>query len=261
MNITVLGMGYVGTVMSAILADEGHIVWGVDINREKISFLKKGILPFTEPKLNTILNNVIKNKTLLPTIDLDKALFNSEVIFICVGTPNNDNGDLNLSYLKETFKNISHYYENNFSNKKVNIIIRSTIRPGTIKKLIIKYSNLNNQYHIFMNPEFLREGSAVDDFYNIDVIVGCINKKPNQIFMIWPEFLDDQGKVITTKESRVPSSGKAQMWIVNQEMTKYHQGRIYIGLEGFFMEGGTRVAQCQVTEIVGLKEPDNIKKK
>mgnify|MGYP001181786182 CR=1 FL=1 len=87
------------------------------------------------------------------------------------------------------------------------------------------------------------------------------NQKPNQIFMIWPEFLDDQGKVITTKESRVPSSGKAQMWIVNQEMTKYHQGRIYIGLEGFFMEGGTRVAQCQVTEIVGLKEPDNIKKK
>lgn len=92
-----------------------------------------------------------------------------------------------------------------------------------------------------------RQGYRSDFWYEHD------NQKPNQIFMIWPEFIDQQGNIVTRTDQPVSTSGRAQMWIVNNEMREFHQMRIRIGLEGFFMEGGRRVAICHVTEIIGLK--------
>jgi hypothetical protein len=91
------------------------------------------------------------------------------------------------------------------------------------------------------------QGYRSDFWYEVE------DQELNQLFQIWPEFLDDQRKVITSKMNSVPSSGKAQLWIINHNMIEFQRRRIFKGLKGFFMEGGNRVAECQVTDIVGLR--------
>ena len=178
MKITIIGTGYVGLVSGACLAEIGHNVVCVDLDREKIENLKKGIVPFYEPGLDKLVKNNIKDKKLFFETDLAEALPQSEIIFIAVGTPAAENGEADLSYVEKAAEEIGKNLK-----KYAVIAIKSTVPPktcGKIKNLISKY--YDGQFDIISNPEFLREGSAVEDFMKPDrIIIGAENEKAKNI--------------------------------------------------------------------------------
>ena len=174
MKISIFGMGYVGCVTAACLVKQGHNIIGVDTNESKIKRINNGLWPVYEPGLDDLNNlNTIKNK-LYVTKDEKLALGKSEVTLVCVGTPGSVDGKVELKYIKNVLKQIFEYFKNN--NKRHLILIRSTIAPGTTRKLISD----NSKDHTFDNltfgylPEFLREGSSISDFFSPSLkIIGC----------------------------------------------------------------------------------------
>lgn len=167
MNITVVGAGYVGLVTGTCLAELGNEIMCVDIDKEKIAKLKKGISPIFEPGLEELIKRNIKGKRLFFEVSLNKALKNSAIVFIAVGTPSKKNGEVDLRYVeavaKEIGKNMDHY---------LIVVNKSTVPIGTgdfVSKIIGKY--YKSSFDVVSNPEFLREGSAVLDFMNPDRIV------------------------------------------------------------------------------------------
>lgn len=171
MHIAVIGTGYVGLVSGAGLADFGMMVTCVDIDEEKIKKLKKGEIPFYEPGLEALVKKNLKAGRLEFTTDLAKAVKNSLVIFICVGTPPLPDGSADLSQIKEVALSLAEVID----DYKV-IVTKSTVPVGTnrwIKELIDKNKRNEAAIDIISNPEFLREGNAVEDFMHPDrVIIG-----------------------------------------------------------------------------------------
>jgi len=165
-KVTVLGVGYVGLVTAACLSDIGHQVTGVDIDKNRIDNLKKGIIPIYEPGLD---ERVKRNfgKSLSFSVEVDKAVAESEIVFIAVGTPSLADGSVNLDYVKgaaETIGKAMNGYEV--------IVNKSTVPIGTgdmVANIIKKY--YSGDFEVVSNPEFLREGQAVSDFMNPDRIV------------------------------------------------------------------------------------------
>lgn len=178
MNITVVGTGYVGLVTGVGLSDHGHKVTCIDIDKEKINKLKKGISPIYEPGLDELMEKNIKAGRLFFSADLAFAMEDSEVIFIGVGTPQGEGGAADLSYVyavaREIGKNINKYSV---------IINKSTVPVGTAKKVaaIIK-ENYSGDFDVVSNPEFLREGVAVADVMNPDrIVIGVESEKARAI--------------------------------------------------------------------------------
>lgn len=171
MHIAVIGTGYVGLVSGAGLADFGMMVTCVDIDEGKIKKLKKGEIPFYEPGLEALVKKNLKAGRLEFTTDLAKAVKNSLVIFICVGTPPLPDGSADLSQIKEVALSLAEVID----DYKV-IVTKSTVPVGTnrwIKELIDKNKRNEAAIDIISNPEFLREGNAVEDFMHPDrVIIG-----------------------------------------------------------------------------------------
>ncbi len=171
MHIAVIGTGYVGLVSGAGLADFGLTVTCVDKDKEKIEILKKGIVPFYEPGLEDLVKKNLKAGRLRFTHKLEEAVKNSLVIFICVGTPSNFDGSADLSQIKEVALSLAEIID----DYKV-IVTKSTVPIGTnrwIKSLIDTYKKVQVEVDVISNPEFLREGSAVEDFMHPDrVIIG-----------------------------------------------------------------------------------------
>lgn len=171
MHIAVIGTGYVGLVSGAGLADFGMKVTCVDIDEEKIRLLKKGQIPFYEPGLDELVRKNLKAGRLEFTTDFAKAVRNSLVIFICVGTPSLPDGSADLSQIKEVALKLAETID----DYKV-IVTKSTVPVGTnrwIKELIDKNKKTSASVDIISNPEFLREGNAVEDFMHPDrVIIG-----------------------------------------------------------------------------------------
>ena len=171
MHIAVIGTGYVGLVSGAGLADFGMKVTCVDIDEEKIKKLKKGQIPFYEPGLEELVRKNLKAGRLDFTTDFTKAVKNSLVIFICVGTPSLPDGSADLSQIKEVALKLAETID----DYKV-IVTKSTVPVGTnrwIKELIDKNKKVDASVDIISNPEFLREGNAVKDFMHPDrVIIG-----------------------------------------------------------------------------------------
>ncbi len=171
MHIAVIGTGYVGLVSGAGLADFGMKVTCVDIDEEKIKKLKKGQIPFYEPGLEELVRKNLKAGRLDFTTDFTKAVKNSLVIFICVGTPSLPDGSADLSQIKEVALKLAETID----DYKV-IVTKSTVPVGTnrwIKELIDKNKKVDASVDIISNPEFLREGNAVEDFMHPDrVIIG-----------------------------------------------------------------------------------------
>ncbi len=171
MHIAVIGTGYVGLVSGAGLADFGMKVTCVDIDEEKIRKLKKGQIPFYEPGLEDLVKRNLKAGRLDFTTDFAKAVRNSLVIFICVGTPPLPDGSADLSQIKDVALKLAETID----DYKV-IVTKSTVPVGTnrwIKELIDKNKKVDASVDIISNPEFLREGNAVDDFMHPDrVIIG-----------------------------------------------------------------------------------------
>ncbi|MCZ7401463.1 MAG: UDP-glucose/GDP-mannose dehydrogenase family protein [Candidatus Methanoperedens sp.] len=184
MKISVIGTGYVGTVSAACFAELGHEVICVDIEPLKIDMLNRGVPPIYEDGLSELLEKHV-GKNLSATSDYDFAINNSEVSFICVGTPSNQDGKIDLAIVKAASASIGK----SLRKKKGYhvIVVKSTVVPETTEKGVLPI--IENQsgkklgeFGIAMNPEFLREGKAVHDFMHPDkIVVGSLDKRSGDI--------------------------------------------------------------------------------
>jgi len=175
MNISIFGLGYVGTVCAGCLVSEGHTVTGVDVNASKVAAMNTGEASIVEPKVPQLLASGHQQKRLSATTSADEAVRSTDISLVCVGTPSQANGDLDLTYMKRVCEEIGEALRNKTSRHLV--VFRSTMLPGTCEDLLIpilaKHSGkkVAAGFDICYNPEFLREGSSVYDFYNPPKIV------------------------------------------------------------------------------------------
>ena len=202
MKIAIIGTGYVGLVSGVCFAEFGFDVTCVDKDRSKIQALKQGEVPIYEPGLETILKRNTEAKRLFFTSDLNKAVKNSDVVFIAVGTPSRrGDGHADLSFVYGVSKEISCSIEG-----YTLIVTKSTVPVGTgkkVKEIIIK-NNPNAEFDIVSNPEFLREGSAIEDFMRPDrVVVGLETERAKKIMatLYRPLFLLETPIIFTSLES------------------------------------------------------------
>lgn len=180
MKIAIIGTGYVGLVSGVCFAALGHKVVCIDRDAEKISRLKKGLIPIYEPGLAELLQTVTKNKKISFSDDLASAINDGQAIFIAVGTPQNpQDGSADLSFVFAVAREIAE----NISDHKI-IITKSTVPVGTGAKIaaIIKKHNPSLSFSVASNPEFLREGAAIDDFMKPDrVVIGTADEQAKKI--------------------------------------------------------------------------------
>tara|TARA_B100001057_G_scaffold325479_1_gene325689 strand:+ start:219 stop:1517 length:1299 start_codon:yes stop_codon:yes gene_type:complete len=180
MKLCMIGTGYVGLVSGVCFADLGNNVICVDKDTNKIDLLTKGKIPIYEPGLTELVNKNYKNKRLRFSTDLKKSIKDSDIIFICVGTPTKKNGSsADLSQIFKVAKEIS------LSINKFKIIVTKSTVPVTtgdqIEK-ILKKKNSSKKFSVVSNPEFLREGEAIRDFtYPDRIVVGSNDKKSNRL--------------------------------------------------------------------------------
>jgi UDPglucose 6-dehydrogenase len=206
MKITVIGTGYVGLVAGACLADMGNDVICIDNNEEKIKQLENGIIPIYEPGLEELVkSNVLENRLAFST-DIENAVRVSQVCFIAVGTPQGEDGSADLQYVFNVAKSIALA----MNGYKV-IVDKSTVPVGTAEKvteLIKKYTP--HPFDVVSNPEFLKQGNAVDDFLHPDrVIIGSNSDNATKIMQeIYAPFFRTGNRVIV-------------MDVKSAEMTKY----------------------------------------
>ena len=206
MRMTVIGTGYVGLVAGACLADMGNNVVCVDNNAAKIRDLQNGIIPIYEPGLEELVKSNSKEKRLEFSTDLAEAVKRSEVCFIAVGTPQGDDGSCDLQYVLNVAKEIAQA----MNGYKV-IVDKSTVPVGTADKvaeLVRQYTD--HEFDIVSNPEFLKQGNAVDDFLYPDrVVIGSNSSRATLIMQeIYPPFFRTGNKIIV-------------MDVKSAEMTKY----------------------------------------
>jgi GDP-mannose 6-dehydrogenase len=170
MKISVFGMGYVGSVTAACLADQRHEVIGVDVNPAKVGLINSGQTPVIEPKLGDLLREAVADKRLRATTDSAEAVAASELSLVCVGTPSMRSGRLDLGGVEK----VSEEMGRALKAKKTfhTIAMRSTILPGTIDTLVIPAleresgKKAGTGFAVCYNPEFMREGTAVADYYS-----------------------------------------------------------------------------------------------
>ena len=202
MKVTIVGTGYVGLVSGTCFAEFGVNVTCVDKDLKKINDLRNGIIPIYEPGLEELVKKNINQKRLSFETDLKKSLKNTSAVFIAVGTPSRKtDGHADLSYVfnvaKEIGKSLSEYAV---------IVNKSTVPVGTGKKVhdIIKKINPKLNFDVASNPEFLREGSAINDFMRPDrVVIGCKSEKAKNILkeLYRPLYLLETPIIFTQRET------------------------------------------------------------
>ncbi len=170
MKISIFGMGYVGAVSAGCLANDGHEVIGVDPNQTKVDLINNGQTPIVEKDIGEMVALGVRNKLLRATIDVQEAVFGSDVSLICVGTPSQLNGNLDLSFVRRVCEEIGSAIGAKTGFHVV--VARSTMLPGSMRSVVIptleQYSGktAGKDFGVCNNPEFLREGTAVYDYYN-----------------------------------------------------------------------------------------------
>lgn len=170
MNVSVFGLGYVGSVSAASFAADGHTVIGVDVNPDKVASLNEGRSPIVEKGLDELIRDNTANGTLRATTSTCDAVENSELSLICVGTPSRRNGSLDLSYLERVCEQIGEALRGKEAYHVV--VVRSTVLPGTTHDVVIPAlertsgKTYGSGFGVAVNPEFLREGTALHDFRN-----------------------------------------------------------------------------------------------
>jgi GDP-mannose 6-dehydrogenase len=170
MRLSIFGLGYVGCVSAACFANDGHEVIGVDVNQLKVEIINSGRSPIVEPGVEELIENAVREGRLRATSDVKEAVHSSDISLVCVGTPGNHNGSLDLTYVKRACQQIGEALE---SKGRYHIVaLRSTMLPGTIENTLTPilevYSGkrAGRDFGVAVNPEFLREGSSIQDFAN-----------------------------------------------------------------------------------------------
>ena len=212
MRICMIGTGYVGLVTGACLAENGNDVWCVDVDEEKIARLQAGSIPIYEPRLEEIVRRNVDQGRLRFTTDLKEGVANGLFIFIAVGTPPKDDGSAYLNFVYEVAREIGQAME---SYRLV--VMKSTVPVGTtarVKEIIAgeleKRNRTDLEFDVSFSPEFLKEGSAVEDFMKPDrIVVGTENCRT-------AEFLKELFAPFTMRENRVLC-----MSVASAELTKY----------------------------------------
>jgi GDP-mannose 6-dehydrogenase len=208
MRINIYGMGYVGCVSAACLANLGHNVTGIDVDDVKLNMLKEGLSPVIEPGLQDAIQQALASKHLQTTADyIDLA----DASMICVGTPSNDNGSLRLDHVLNVTEQIGDYLRD--INIYHVVVVRSTVLPGTVTDTIIPLLEQRSRkiagpdFGVCVNPEFMREGTSIIDFYKpIFTLIGELDERSGSV--VEEIYKDIRASVIRTK-------------IKVAEMTKY----------------------------------------
>lgn len=184
MKISIIGTGYVGAVTGACLAEIGYDIIFVGRDTKKLDLIQSGKSPIFEPGLDQLLE---KNLTrITTTVDLPDAIRKTELTFVCVGTPSNDDGSINLDQIRD----VSHMIGKNLASDDGyhTIIVKSTVLPGTTETLVIPLLEKESKKKAFVdfgvasNPEFLKEGTAVEDFFHTDrIVIGVNDQKTREV--------------------------------------------------------------------------------
>ncbi|GAB7257512.1 UDP-glucose dehydrogenase family protein [Polaribacter sp. OB-PA-B3] len=211
MKIAVIGSGYVGLVSGTCFAEMGNKVTCVDIDQNKIQKLEQGIIPIFEPGLEQMVLKNVKNNNLFFTTQLGEAISDAEIVFIAVGTPMGDDGSADLQYVLAVAKSIGETM-----NKRLIVVDKSTVPIGTADKVKatiqaeLNKRGENIEFHVVSNPEFLKEGAAIDDFMKPDrVVIGADSDYAfDKMKQLYSPFFRTHDRFIT-------------MDIRSAEMTKY----------------------------------------
>ncbi len=211
MNLTVVGTGYVGLVTGTCFAEMGNRVTCIDIDRKKIENLKKGVIPIYEPGLESLVSKNVENDSLHFSTDLRDGLSNAKVVFIAVGTPMGEDGSADLQYVLGVARQIGQLMD-----RSLVIVDKSTVPVGTgdkVRETIeqeLQKRGLDIAFHVVSNPEFLKEGAAIEDFMKPDRIV--IGAESEEAF----EIMHDLYAPFTHNHDRI-----INMDVRSAEMTKY----------------------------------------
>ncbi|MHA1129460.1 MAG: UDP-glucose dehydrogenase family protein [Candidatus Helarchaeota archaeon] len=183
-HIAIIGLGYVGFVTGLCLASKGYITRGLDVIPEVVRSANQGKIPFYEPKLEPLLKAALKTKQFAASTDYNEVIPNSDLIYITVGTPPNRQNAIDLSYLKSAAHGIATHLDHKYRI----VIVKSTVVPGTTDGIVLpileRESGLRagRDFGLCMNPEFLKEGNAVDDFFHPDrTVIGSYLPRSGEI--------------------------------------------------------------------------------
>jgi UDPglucose 6-dehydrogenase len=188
MKIIVLGSGYVGLVTGTCFADRGNKVYCIDVDPKKVESINKGISPIYEPGLDELLVKNIKNGNLKAYLaeDFYNQKIPADISFICVPTPSAEDGSMSFKYVETASKDLGKYIKD--LDQYHVVVTKSTVVPGTTDSVVLplleKYSEkkVGKDFGLCMNPEFLREGTAIEDFFKTDkIVIGEIDKKSGDL--------------------------------------------------------------------------------
>lgn len=194
MKIAIIGSGYVGLVTGTCFAESGNHVICVDNNADKINKLNAGIIPIYEPGLEELIKKNVSASRLKFTTDLRTSVQTSDIIFIAVGTPPNENGEADLQYVLDAARDIALAM-----NHPIVIVNKSTVPVGTADLVIDKVSSITKiDFEVVSNPEFLKEGSAIDDFMKPDrVVIGTESENAREIMAaLYAPFVRTENPII-----------------------------------------------------------------
>lgn len=191
MKISIFGLGYVGVVSASLLSQKFKVI-GVDINQKKVSMINEGKSPIIEKDVENYISKAISEGKLKATLNSKKAILETDISIICVGTPSNKNGSHDLNSLNK----VLHQISTTLKQKEVYhcVIIRSTVPPGTMDEFHKRYFKDKNLGFCF-NPEFLREGSAISDYLNPPFIIAACNDEKSKSYI--KRIYEDISKEIT----------------------------------------------------------------
>ncbi len=197
MKISVYGLGYVGSVTGACLAELGHDVIGADINPFKVGLINSGKSPIVEKDIDTIIGKVVANGKFKASVNVAEAVRSTDLALVCVGTPSRSNGSLELSAIRRVSSQIGRALRTH--PRYFVVVVRSTVLPGTVEDVVIPIlerqsgKKAGRDFGVCMNPEFLREGSSVHDFYHPPKhVVGQIDRRSGNVLLKIYEHVDAQ---------------------------------------------------------------------
>jgi len=195
MRISIFGLGYVGAVCAGCLTARGHDVVGVDVSQVKIDLINDGKSPIVEPGLEELLASAVSKGKLSGTTDFAKAVRETNVSMLCVPTPSKKNGDLELNYIEAVCKSIGEVLKE--KSERHTVVVRSTVLPGTVKNVVIptleQYSGKKAgvDFGVAVNPEFLRESTAIKDYDHPPMtVIGEFDKESGDVLQGLYEELD-----------------------------------------------------------------------